>query len=58
MVGLQTAELKRETGRLLHTKGAAIGESLVMHTTCVFTFIAVESDTFFGFQQVNAFVWM
>ena len=33
MVCQQTAdhELKRETGRLLHTKGAAIGEGLVMH---------------------------
>ena len=28
MVCLQTAELKRETGRLLHTKGAATGEGL------------------------------
>ena len=55
MVCLQTAELKRETGRLLRTKGTAIGEGLVMHTTCAFTFIAVESDKFFGFRQVNAF---
>ena len=47
MVCLQTAELKRETGRhVLHTKGAATGEGLVMHTTCAFTFIAVQSDTF------------
>ena len=45
MVCLQTTELKRETGRLLHTKGTAIGEGLVMHTTCAFTFF--ESDTFF-----------
>ena len=30
MVCLQTAELKRETGRLLHTKGAATGEGLVI----------------------------
>ena len=28
MICLQTAELKRETGRLLHTKGAATGEGL------------------------------
>ena len=42
MVCLQTAELKRETGRLLHMKGAATDEGLVMHTTCAFTFIAVS----------------
>ena len=29
-------------GGVLHTKGAATGEGLVMHTTCAFTFIAVS----------------
>ena len=46
MVCLQTAELKRETGAQLHTKGAATGEGLVMHTTCPFTFMLFQSDTF------------
>ena len=44
MVCLQTAGLKRETGRQLHTdpQCAATAESLVMHTTWAFTFIDVS----------------
>ena len=49
MVCLQTAELKRETGRL-HTKGSSVtGEGLPGsdYTTCAFTFLArFRSDAF------------
>ena len=48
MVCLQTAELKRETGRLLHGEGLSyrwrprLSDASRMHTTCAFTFIAVS----------------
>ena len=56
MVCVQTAELKRETGGLciLHTKGAATAEGLVMHSTCAFTFTAVSKRHLFRFRQVKA----